>query len=204
MTDRAAMIAAVLANPDDDTPRLVFADWCDDNGEPERAEFLRVQVELARTGEASCWTEEMPFGTQCTDPECPWAVREQLRERERDLLDRHRLSWLDGPLMGMESQTAGEAVQFIRGFVESVTCPAADWLAHADAILAEHPVRRVRFTTWPEDGREVFRVNRRDDTATCDRWPGIAFEVPHLLWGQLAYGREERAAVAAAGRATGG
>lgn len=55
MTDDAtcrALISAVAASPDDDTPRLVFADWLDDQGAPEaaaRAEFIRVQCELART-----------------------------------------------------------------------------------------------------------------------------------------------------------
>lgn len=44
------MLAAVLARPEDDLPRLVFADYLDENGEPERAEFVRVQCELAKWG----------------------------------------------------------------------------------------------------------------------------------------------------------
>ena len=43
----------IVANIDDDTPRLVYADWLDENGQPERAEFIRVQCELAR---AEPWT----------------------------------------------------------------------------------------------------------------------------------------------------
>ncbi len=41
----------ITEHPDDDTPRLVYADWLDDHGQPERAEFIRVQCELARLGE---------------------------------------------------------------------------------------------------------------------------------------------------------
>src|SRR5262245_2593359 len=41
-------LAAIRAAPDDDTPRLVYADWLDEHGDPDRAEFIRVQVELAR------------------------------------------------------------------------------------------------------------------------------------------------------------
>lgn len=48
MTDEAALLAAVVAAPDDDTPRLVYADWLDDNGQAERAEFIRAQVRVAR------------------------------------------------------------------------------------------------------------------------------------------------------------
>jgi uncharacterized protein (TIGR02996 family) len=43
-----AFLSAIHADPDDDTHRLVFADWLDDHGESDRAEFIRVQVELAR------------------------------------------------------------------------------------------------------------------------------------------------------------
>jgi uncharacterized protein (TIGR02996 family) len=47
-SDRDALLAAICADPDDDTPRLVFADWLDENGESARAEFIRAQVEFAR------------------------------------------------------------------------------------------------------------------------------------------------------------
>jgi uncharacterized protein (TIGR02996 family) len=47
---RDDFLRAVLAAPDDDTPRLAFADWLDEHGEPERAEFIRVQCRLARLG----------------------------------------------------------------------------------------------------------------------------------------------------------
>lgn len=47
MTEQEALIRRVCLAPDDDTPRLIFADWCDDQGEQERAEFIRVQCLLA-------------------------------------------------------------------------------------------------------------------------------------------------------------
>jgi uncharacterized protein (TIGR02996 family) len=43
-------LAAIIASPDDDLPRLVYADWLDENGDPARAEFIRVQCELAGLG----------------------------------------------------------------------------------------------------------------------------------------------------------
>src|SRR5580704_8605623 len=48
MSDRDALHAAVCANPDDDTPRLVFADWLDEHGEEKRAAFIRASVEEFR------------------------------------------------------------------------------------------------------------------------------------------------------------
>jgi uncharacterized protein (TIGR02996 family) len=38
-------LRAISAAPDDDAPRLVYADWLDDRGDP-RAEFVRLQVRL--------------------------------------------------------------------------------------------------------------------------------------------------------------
>ncbi|HVK14065.1 MAG TPA: TIGR02996 domain-containing protein [Gemmataceae bacterium] len=43
MNDEAAFMAMILANPDDDAPRLVFADWLDERGD-RRAEWLRLTV----------------------------------------------------------------------------------------------------------------------------------------------------------------
>jgi uncharacterized protein (TIGR02996 family) len=48
MTDREALLRAVCEHPDDDLPRLVLADWLDEHDEPDRAEFIRCEIELAR------------------------------------------------------------------------------------------------------------------------------------------------------------
>jgi uncharacterized protein (TIGR02996 family) len=48
MSDEAAFLSAIRSNPDDDLPRLVYADWLDETGDPARAEFIRTQIELAK------------------------------------------------------------------------------------------------------------------------------------------------------------
>src|SRR4051812_46063634 len=50
MTDGEALLRAVLMNPSDDDPRLVYADFLDEHGDPPRAEFIRVQVRRAAEG----------------------------------------------------------------------------------------------------------------------------------------------------------
>jgi uncharacterized protein (TIGR02996 family) len=42
-----ALEAAVIADTEDDAPRLVYADWLDDHGDADRADFIRVQCRLA-------------------------------------------------------------------------------------------------------------------------------------------------------------
>jgi uncharacterized protein (TIGR02996 family) len=48
LAEQEAFLRAIFDAPDDDTPRLVYADFLEEHGEPERAEFIRVQCELAR------------------------------------------------------------------------------------------------------------------------------------------------------------
>jgi uncharacterized protein (TIGR02996 family) len=43
--DFEPLVRAVFAAPDDDTPRLVFADFLDENGQPDRAALIRLQCE---------------------------------------------------------------------------------------------------------------------------------------------------------------
>lgn len=50
MSDRDALLRAIGEHPEEDTPRLMYADWLEENGDPDRAGFVRAQVELARPG----------------------------------------------------------------------------------------------------------------------------------------------------------
>jgi uncharacterized protein (TIGR02996 family) len=42
------LLANIGENPDDDTPRLVYADWVEEHGRPERADFIRLHVAWCR------------------------------------------------------------------------------------------------------------------------------------------------------------
>ena len=47
LAQHEAFLRAIFDAPDDDTPRLVYADFLQENGEEDRAELIRVQCELA-------------------------------------------------------------------------------------------------------------------------------------------------------------
>jgi uncharacterized protein (TIGR02996 family) len=51
MASHKAFLQAVCEEPDDDTHRLVYADWLEEQGEDGWAEFIRVQCEFARLPE---------------------------------------------------------------------------------------------------------------------------------------------------------
>jgi uncharacterized protein (TIGR02996 family) len=48
MTDHDALLHTILANPDDDVARLVYADFLEDGGDTDRAAFIRQQIDLAK------------------------------------------------------------------------------------------------------------------------------------------------------------
>jgi len=75
MTEGDALYRAILEAPDDDAPRLVWADWLDEHGDPDRAEFVRLQCAWANL-----------------DPGDP--SREELCEQWIGLLEPHRPLWI--------------------------------------------------------------------------------------------------------------
>jgi len=42
--EQVALIRTIAESPDDDAPRLVYCDWLEENGQEERAEFIRLQL----------------------------------------------------------------------------------------------------------------------------------------------------------------
>jgi uncharacterized protein (TIGR02996 family) len=90
-----SLLQACKEEPQDDAPRLVLADWLEEHGDEHdvaRAEFIRVQCQLARLPEK--------------DP--AWGA---LRRRERALRGAHSAAWL-GHLRG-----EGRRLQFERGLI---------------------------------------------------------------------------------------
>jgi uncharacterized protein (TIGR02996 family) len=119
LTHEDAFLQAVRDDPDDDAPRLVYADWLEERGDVTRAEFIRVQCELERLA--------------ADDARRPALVR-----RQRLLMLGHEAEWA-GPLPGLVSNW-----QFCRGFVERVTVEAQRFLRDADALLDLAPIRTAR------------------------------------------------------------
>src|SRR5947208_11915649 len=102
MNHEDGFIQAMLETPDDDTPRLVYADWLEERGDP-RSEFIRVQCAVARIA--------------ADDQRC-----HALQAREKQLLTEHARDWCV-PL-GLEP----DQCEFRRGFVEAVEIHAARFL----------------------------------------------------------------------------
>jgi uncharacterized protein (TIGR02996 family) len=137
-----AFLQAIIADPDDDLPRLVYADWLEENGDPDRAEFIRLQIERARRPRH--------------DP-----ARWRPGERERALEEAHRKEWLE-QLPPMRYIT----VAFERGFPGWVYCEVeafVDWdeaawqAAPVTAVSLEGSYRRAGVYRDPEEWEGLLR-----------------------------------------------
>ena len=132
----AALEAAIVAHADEDTPRLAYADWLDEHGDPDRAAFIRVQCRLA----------QMSPG----DPE--WV---ELTERQLELAARlkHRLSDFvpeDPERFSFDYQFLDEHEEpFRRGFPYFIDCQVdgAEWTDAEVKRVAADLTRLVRTTT---------------------------------------------------------
>src|SRR5215216_6655639 len=60
--ENPALLAAIIAHPDEDTPRLMYADWLDENGDPARAEFIRLQCAAAEREHTAFVNHDDPDG----------------------------------------------------------------------------------------------------------------------------------------------
>jgi uncharacterized protein (TIGR02996 family) len=135
----------IRAYPDDDLPRLLYADWLEQRDEP-RAEFIRIQIARARL---EAWlaaaTEPHPHAVpegKSQPSRLPLSqymqLHRQLVNRESSLLARYRGQWL----MPMRGIICG--AEFRRGFVESIRITARAFLEHAPRLFALTPLRHVQ------------------------------------------------------------
>jgi uncharacterized protein (TIGR02996 family) len=116
----AAFLAAVRADPDDDTTRLVFADWYEENGQPERAEFIRLACRLTRLPLAAA---EYP----------------DVQRRCLDLYVEHYERWVGEWPAELEWS-------FDRGLVTGVCGPLAAVAECWKGLFERHPIHRVRIS----------------------------------------------------------
>jgi uncharacterized protein (TIGR02996 family) len=157
MSDGTALLRAIIDDPDDDAPRLIYADWLDENGDPARAAFIRAQIKLARLPQ--------------DDPD-----RDRLVQTERTLWKANRDAW-----KAWVPEWA-RVDRFHRGFVEDIRCDAEDFIAHADEVRSRTPLRGARL-----DGNEaiavaVFRSRALDGLRRLT----LSFPMREAGWSQFA------------------
>jgi len=133
-SDGDALFRAICEQPREDTPRLVYADWLQENGDPERAEFIRFQCEFPKWGSSHPRFRELVQRTDSFEP--------------------HFSRWMS-PLPRVNGIKWWDT-WWERGFIDSVTFASTKaFVENADAVFAASPVRllEVRRVTRGTIGR---------------------------------------------------
>ena len=141
MTDEECFVRRICEEPSEDTHRLVYADWLDENPHDEyfgnlvvrgvrqpnareqQAEFIRLQIRESRGEFPAC--DRFYDMKACDCPACKLARMEQ---------------WRTG------SPFEGVAVKWHRGFVSRVELPCAMFMGRAKELFSRHPITEVRLT----------------------------------------------------------
>jgi uncharacterized protein (TIGR02996 family) len=128
MSDHAAFLSTICEHPDEDAPRLVYADWLEEQGDP-RGEHIRLQCQRLQIQDRSR-KAELAKREQEIEATLEGAWRRQLPELDH-------VTWRE----------------FDRGFVRSIEVRGAEtFLKHADVIFAAAPIRRVHFRELRTEG----------------------------------------------------
>jgi uncharacterized protein (TIGR02996 family) len=172
MTPRDALLAAVCAAPDDDLPRLVYADWLDEHGDPIWAELIRVQCAFDRHPQRDAalalidGSRQREYGVSAERrhatelflrslrlmPQCPhWNQCEDV-QWVRGFIDRlacHAHVWFGGPCeVCAGAGTVPDAVGTRGVRRDCLQCAGAGRFdpGIGPAVVRDHPVRRVDLT----------------------------------------------------------
>jgi uncharacterized protein (TIGR02996 family) len=175
----------IIDEPGDDSLRMIAADWLEDNGDPLRAEFIRLQLELDADEDARiCEWDSRP------DCHCRPCV---LTRREREILktpihpQSAAFAWSQpihetGVALGRRWP---DVFEYRRGFVWRVRCTMREWagdtklgIAASGPIIARAlPLERVEITDrkpyakepW-EKGQAYYRWRRTGPEDPSPRW----------------------------------
>jgi uncharacterized protein (TIGR02996 family) len=179
MSAHDAFIQAIREAPDDDAPRLIYADYLEEHGDPDRAEFIRLQCAIAKRPEG----EEN-------------SAHQELKNREFELQKAHEKTWL-GDVANVRKDVIFD-FYFRRGFVERCALDAPIFQAHAAMLVRCMPLwheatfsrghgmvgHLVRLPELKQLRRLTFasRLDIDDARALAD-WPGLVGLRSLRFWG---------------------
>lgn len=159
----AGLLADILENPHDDTPRLVYADWLEDHGKPAAGRFIARQI----------------VGKEPAMVPLSW-----IGDAARGIFHVARKNTFrnEGRPGEATLRNGGVRIEWRRGFIRAVRCPLAAWEQHGPALVARHPVERVEVTDAVLTLVDYVEQTP-DETHLCRWYRGARPKPPGLVQG---------------------
>jgi uncharacterized protein (TIGR02996 family) len=130
-----AFLRAIRKAPEDDAPRLIYADWLEEQEQTERADFIRIQCRYARMPETELERSVLMTRADLLLRRNWQAWVGPLREIVGPWRDRYGESWL------RDEYHADGLLKFQRGFVDTLSLNAESYLRYARRLQALAPIR---------------------------------------------------------------
>jgi uncharacterized protein (TIGR02996 family) len=139
MADQEAFQRTINENPHDDGPRLVYADWLEENGECDKAELLRIGCERNRLANAGASPKKLSA----------------VAKREDEIQANHPAWPADLPKLSRTQWGPRE-----RGFVSTIRISdTATFLRHAPKIFVAAPITQVWLDALDDDGAAALAAS---------------------------------------------
>ncbi|CAN5236152.1 hypothetical protein BH10ACI1_BH10ACI1_31300 [soil metagenome] len=130
------LLKAILDDPNNDVPRLRYADWCEqqsDEATKARGQFIKMQISLVND------FDSMSYGD--------WFDASYLEE---NLRNNYSSIWAGSLVTLVDEYT------FDRGFIALVTLSAAGFLERAEQLFTLAPIRHLKLTGVLPFADELF------------------------------------------------
>lgn len=175
MNTEAGFLKSIIAEPEEDLNRLVFADWLSDHGQDRRGEFIRVQIELSRLVDLPLNPRTLGSGPALRQREHALWFTEGVYEDFASLFPR----WF--PRFAISPGGYDSFVLVRRGFLDSVTCTTGQWYRFARRLCEAGPIQRVEVTDkrpGPPGGEYRWAFAHPDD---YDSYKRRHWVLPHWI-----------------------
>ncbi|MCI0704334.1 MAG: TIGR02996 domain-containing protein [Planctomycetia bacterium] len=145
MSDEAALLSAIRANPEEDTPRLLYADWLEEQGgesNEARAEYIRLEIQFAIDFPERQWSKE----------------KEDARKRARQLFAKYYREWFP-ELFGKKNILRGARAgwhDMDRGFLYKLQCDYSKILKVGERLTQHAPITEFQLLDVTTSGLEEF------------------------------------------------
>jgi uncharacterized protein (TIGR02996 family) len=166
------LLGAILAHPEEDTPRRMYADWLEEQGgesNTARAEYIRLEIALVRDFPGNRWS----------------AKRVAAGKRPRELFAKHCREWYP-ELFGRKNILRGTKgyPQMRRGFPHQLSAQAGPLLGVMERVLQVAPITSAEFRS--KDTDIVYRVCAAPWSARLRKISFSAYDQPPTSWNALA------------------
>ncbi|VTR93013.1 Repeat-companion domain TIGR02996 OS=Singulisphaera acidiphila (strain ATCC BAA-1392 / DSM 18658 / VKM B-2454 / MOB10) GN=Sinac_4455 PE=4 SV=1: LRR_6: LRR_6 [Gemmata massiliana] len=191
MSDEKALLA-IWEHPHDDTVRLIYADWLQENGRPARAEFIRLQCDRARLTSWDDRSRELDAAVTVLNNRHWETWGASIPQRYRGGFDRgfpfgrmrasgQRFARADPALISLAVLWRLSSTQLTRGWTKAVESSNFVRVAEIDASGTAFTASRVQRVADSQNAYHLKRVQFQF-CGLNDR-AGIAFmQSPHLRY----------------------